>query len=288
MNPHDSTAATIHFDRNRQSRGDWDGFAQHRTHVTALIQAVGRRRDVVAASDRHELVILGIGNGNDIDLESVVGRYDSTTLVDLDDEAVTHCRSRLPIEVTEKINLVTPIDLTGMLEQMPMHGAEPMPWNETDWDRWLALARDPQPVGVPLGDVVISTCLLSQMLDSVVGWLPPSHPRLAEAMLAVRDGHLRLLTRLTRTGGTSVLITDFVSSDTLPALGDVAAERMPMMIQQAVESRNFFTGLHPGVLVQRLSFPTTDRAAATAVHGPWRWKLGPRTFAVAAISTEMK
>ncbi|WP_146532375.1 hypothetical protein [Rubripirellula reticaptiva] len=280
-----SSAATVHFDRNRQSRNDWDSFADHRASVTGLIQAVGRRRDANAKSDDESLVVLGVGNGNDLDLPSLISRYRSTTLVDLDVEAIEYCRSRLPADVSAVVDTASPVDLSGVLGRLPACDENA---SKSKWDTWLQQARNPDPGSVPMGDVVVSTCLISQLLDTVICGLPPDHPQLADAMLAVRDGHLNLLSRLTKPGGTAILITDMVSSDTLPQLDRVSRFKLPKLVRAAVESQNFFTGLNPAVLMHKLSPPENDRAASTAIHGPWRWRLGPRLFAVIAITTEMK
>ncbi|MGB7325964.1 MAG: hypothetical protein WBD31_13900 [Rubripirellula sp.] len=283
MDSQNNLAAMVHFDRNRQSRDDWDSFADHRASVTGLIQAVGRRRDLDGKSDNESLVVLGVGNGNDIDLPSLVRRYDSTTVVDLDDEAVEHCRSRLSADVSAVVDTVSPVDLSGVLGRLPSCDAD-----SSDWDDWSQQARNPDPAGVPMGDVVVSTCLISQLLDTVISGLPPDHPRLAGAMLSVRDGHLNLLSRLTKPGGTLVLITDMVSSDTLPQLNRASRIEMPTLVRAAVETQNFFTGLNPAVLMHKLSSPENGRATSTAIHGPWRWQLGPRLFAVIAITAELK
>ncbi|WP_146453416.1 hypothetical protein [Rubripirellula tenax] len=229
------------------------------------------------------LVLLGVGNGNDVDLPTLVPLFRSTTLVDVDAEAIAHCRSGLPAGIKESLDPNVLADLTGMLGRMPKGD-----WDAIDWNAWLIDAANPPHASAPQGDVVVSTCLISQLIDTVIQWLPPDHDRFADAILAVRDGHLRLLAGLAKAGGTSVLITDVVSSDTLPELADACDDRLPTLVRDSVASRNFFTGLNPAVLMQRLAAAAHPSSPSTAIHGPWRWRLGPRTFAVIGITMETK
>ncbi len=66
-------------------------------------------------------------------------------------------------------------------------------------------------------DVVASTCLLSQLVGNAFHSVGEGHPRFLDLVRAIRLAHLRLMTGLRRAGGTAVLVTDLVSSDTFPA-----------------------------------------------------------------------
>src|SRR5262249_11162330 len=67
-------------------------------------------------------------------------------------------------------------------------------------------------------DIVASTCLLSQLISSAVVAMGDGHPKFAAVMQSLRAGHLRLMNNLLIPGGTGVLVTDIVSSDTCAEL----------------------------------------------------------------------
>ena len=188
--------------------------------------------------------------------------------------------SQLSPTTCEKINIVAPVDLSGVFDQLPESGSPSGSLQEV-----IAAAQSPsvKPEIEP-ADIVVSTCLMSQLFDSVHQLVGESHPEYLPLVFAVRDGHLDLLRRLSKPGGKTILITDFVSSDTLPQLTQVHDQQLMSLLMQSVEQRNFFTGLNPAVLIQKLSGDTP--LTPEAVHPPWRWHMGPRVFGVIAIETQ--
>ena len=106
-----------------------------------------------------------------------------------------------------------------------------------------------------------------------------------ELVLAVRDGHLHKLVNLVQVGGRGLLVTDFVSSDSLPDLADVPKRELPRLACRAIVRHNFFTGTNP------LALLAWFRQAAMAgdidlpqLVGPWRWWVGlARAYLVVAV-----
>ncbi len=244
------------------------------------------------------LCVLGAGNGNDLDLAALCQRYDRITLVDLDHEALKHLiESQKADSLSRQIEIVGGVDLSGILEEQ----RESSPGGDLSLERWIERARNPaKPEPLSQYSVVASTCLLTQLIDSVaIGEVqtsssptetgshgkPVSKTGLAERCLAIRDGHLRLLGELVAPGGVIVLITDFVSSDTLPELFDVDERDLGRLCSSAINGGNFFTGANPLVLAH--SFKTRSGAETFEVRlaPPWRWQMGNRAFAVTAITT---
>lgn len=252
--------AETHFQRNRVTRGDWDDFASHRERVTEAILAAGDGT----------LCVLGAGNGNDLDLARLSDHFDRITLVDLDSEALDHCLASQGKEISERITTVAGVDLSGILDSLGDGMVE-------------TIGRAGHPTGLNLAkhDVVVSTCLLTQMIDSVANAIGPDDPRFVELVLALRDGHLQLLLDLTHSGGTALLITDLVSSSTLPQLAGVPEEQLESLLARAIADRNFFTGVNPGVLARQFGLLG---GGTPEIHRPWRWMMGNRTYAVCAIS----
>lgn len=244
-----------------------------------------------AADDDHQstLCILGSGNGNDVDLVALLSRFARLTLVDLDSDAVDHSLTSLAGVDEPAIETHVGVDLSGILDLLASPPEQSLA-DETI-DQIVDRLQQPSPSSMPIPssmldryDVVVSTCLLSQMIDSVFERLGPDHPRLVEVTLALRDHHLRLLRELTHPGGTAFLITDFVSTDTLPELAEAEQHELDRLLARAIEEHNFFTGLNPAVLWHRMADPLAVGGAATAeLLPPWRWQLGNRIYAVAAL-----
>ncbi|GAA5510103.1 hypothetical protein [Novipirellula caenicola] len=272
MTSSQSPIARVHFERNQRTRDDWDAFSTHRQHVTGIIANTASR-------SHRRLCLLGVGNGNDVDLEVLASHFDEIALVDLDDAAIRQCVGGLSAAAARRVTPHGHIDLSYILSDLDLLRAEPSSAQQT-LDSLVVKARDlPRQIDLGCWDVVVSTCLLSQLIDSVFIAVGPSHPRAAELALAVRDGHLAQLDALVDDGGKMLLITDFVSSDTLPELQQVAADSLQSLVHQAVANRNFFTGLNPAVLRQRMQ----NGHLLPKVYPAWRWIMGPRCFAVCAI-----
>ena len=266
--------AKIHFERNQITRADWEAFAGHRQSIS--------ERLLVASSGRRDptLCVLGAGNGNDLDLSLLVERFQQITLVDLDDSALSHCLSKQSEAVARQIRLEPRVDLSGILNELDSMRTDP-----AKIDLAIERMNDQTEMGKTY-DVAVSTCLLTQMIDSVVLSLGVDHPRFVDLVYAVRDHHLRLLCRLTKPGGTGLIVTDFVSSDTLPGLFSTSDEQLASLLGQAIGAGNFFTGTKPGDLLSRLQTEAVTKTplAGSEIHAPWRWHLGDRVFAVCAIS----
>ena len=271
---HENPLARIHFDRNQVTRADWEIFAAHRQSITECLLSAG------AGREQPTLCVLGAGNGNDLDLPQLAKHFREITLVDLDDSALSYSLSKQSEEVARRIRLKPGIDLSGIL-----NGLDSMRTDESVIDaaieRMSELAEEAKTF-----DVVVSTCLLTQMIDSVAGSLGPDHPRFVELIHALRDHHLRMLCRLTMPGGIGWIITDFVSSDTLPSLSTVPDQQLKSLLGHALAQGNFFTGAKPGDLLSRLQSESVaeTRLKDIAIRAPWRWHLGNRVFAVCAIS----
>ena len=148
-----------------------------------------------------------------------------------------------------------------------------------------ALTAPTPPIGHDF-DVVVSCCVLTQLIALPVDALGDKHPDLTRVALAVRTGHLRLMARLLRPGGHAVLLTDVVSSDTTPSLVRAADGSLPQILAQAVADGNFFTGVNPLALLAVFSSDAWLRGNVVVgeLLGPWAWRVGPdRTYLVVAV-----
>jgi hypothetical protein len=256
---------------NRASAAGWSEFADHRVRLTGLL---------TAHAGQGSLCVLGAGNCNDLDLGRLTAAFDTVRLVDLDGAALNAGVARQPA-TGDKLALHGGLDLTGAFSQMATwsgevpHGAE----------AFLAAAPLASIRHLPSSGVVVSTCLLSQLVGALVEAVGEMHPRFVTLLQALRLGHLRQMLQLTAPGGVCLLVTDVVSSDTLPELDLVDNQALPGCLEHALRDRNFFHGTNPVVLAEL--FRSQPGIAEQVEHvvgvAPWRWNLGPRRYLVAAF-----
>ena len=271
-------------ENNTGSSDAWSAFATHRQRMSELIAGQA------AAGDASRLCILGAGNCNDIDLPHLLGSYREIHLVDLDAAALEAGVARQGLAGNGALRLYGGVDLTGQIEAMEA-------WSSQDEQAAIDVEEVvSRPVAHVAGllpgpfDVVVSACVLSQLIEAVVASIGAEHPRFLECLQAVRLGHLRLLSALTAPGGTAVLVTDIVSSDTLPELATVSDAQLPPLLVEAVHAQNFFHGVNPAIVAMlfRSDPVLSDELSPPALLTPWRWDLGPRIYAVWGLVTRKR
>jgi len=273
------TLADIQRQRNLDSQNCWQAFHNHRAAVTdALCSA--------ASSTGQRLCVLGAGNCNDLDLQVLGKRYAEVVLVDIDSQALAAGKTLQNADPLDHVRSCGGIDLTGVMDVVD-RWTPGAPGSDDEIDRCIERAKAfaaPQ-IGGPF-DVVGSVCLLTQIIEMPVLALGPKHPRLHELIFALRDRHLQMLAELVRPGGHGVLITDFVSSDTLPELASIPEDRFEQAIGEQIERRNFFTGANRIALFSLFQTAPllSPLVSDCKLMRPWRWTLGPRTYAVSGIA----
>ncbi|HJT33839.1 MAG TPA: hypothetical protein VJ783_17465 [Pirellulales bacterium] len=261
--------------RNAARRESWSDYASHRAETTARLVAAAR-----ANSDR--LCVLGAGNCDDLDLTALVGAYREVHLVDIDADALERGAGRLSAAERGVMHLHGGIDLTGCW-QLLGNRQRGESLTDAEIDQVVNCFASTAPPFTGPFDVVASTCVVSQLIEGAVLVLGQSHPRLLEVVLSVRASHQRLMTQLLSPGGRGVLITDFVSSATLPALGQLAEPQWPELLNEVTTRGNFFHGLNPPNVLAALPGVSVN----PRITGFWRWKQAVRTYAVVAIEFSM-
>ena len=264
--------------RNESSVSSWDIAQPHRQQVTShLLQNYN------PANPR--LCILGAGNCNDIDLATLAGTYESIDLVDIDRSAVEKGVTNQRLEESASLTIHGELDVTGVWEQLGSLN-EAADKSDAAIDELIKNSNEWAGLEIP-GEygTVASTCLLSQLIDGVHKGVGVEHERNLELVGAIRQRHFQLLYDLVCPGGTAIMITDFVSSETAPDLPILSGRALTSRLGQMINDRNFFTGLNPMRLTallhepEFLSGPVTDQVCAS----PWLWNLGPRHYAVTAL-----
>ena len=237
---------------NRSTRKNWDFFSRHRNRVMDLLGAESRRQGKVA--------ILGAGNCNDLDLRQLAAECGEIHLFDLDREAMEQALLRQGIPEGSNIHLRDDLDLSGLG------------------------GPDAATAKVPAKDfeLVVSTCVVSQLLESVSRLHPPGSRR-DRTMLRVRDAHLRLLTDLISPGGTGIVVTDMAEAVADPVAAEpneAAPSREPELMER------FFLGLGPKGLEDALGAVPHASESLRRVKQvePWTWQLDAvRRYLVHAV-----
>ena len=270
---------------NSETRKNWELFASHREHTTRLICEATQRFE--SSITNPSLAILGVGNGNDLDLKTLAGKFAKIHLFDFDSAALKYLQSQQlnDPEVAQSVVVEAPIDLTGASNELEnVTGDLPQAKAIELGDRLRSVSNV---LPDRKFDLVVSTCLLTQLLGHVVHCVGDEAEFKNYLMIKIRDGHLKLMSRLIRPTGVGVLVTDFVSSDTLPELNEATTERAVLEVaRKAIATRNFFTGANPWAVKDSLAKMIQEPPESPwSIAPPWRWKIGKRrSFVVTALS----
>ncbi|MCY3776688.1 MAG: hypothetical protein OXH11_11985 [Candidatus Aminicenantes bacterium] len=230
---------------NRSTRENWRSFTRHRNRVMELLGDESRRQGKVA--------ILGAGNCNDLDLVQLASECGEIHLFDLDREAMEGALLRQGVPERPNIHLRDDLDLSGLSDSEHATGPDP--------------AAD--------FDLVVSTCVVSQLLETVSRVLPPGLHR-DRIMLQVRDAHVRLMTGLTAPGGTGIVVTDVAEADSNPGS---SAPPEPASARETVRKGRHFLGLDTKGIRQALGAVRNLKESE-----PWTWQLDPvRRYLVQAV-----
>jgi hypothetical protein len=239
---------------NSAVANEWENYRTHREHVMRLVLEEADR-------NRGRLCVLGAGNCNDLDLTAVSSAFDESHLFDIDGAALDRAVERCAPANRSRIKCHDGVDLSTTT--LPSyHG---------------------------FFDLVLSACLLSQLIDAAVVSVPRKDPSATREILVIRNAHLRLMLDLVVPGGTALLVSDLVSSDTAGQLHHVSeqSDTLVPLLLALIAARNFFTGTNPFSIRALL---TSDSMLAPHVQNitlqlPWLWQLSKdRVYLVYALS----
>jgi hypothetical protein len=246
-------------DRNATTRDAFStqAYSQHRARQMALL----------AASSGERIAILGAGNCNDLDLSAVAQSFGEIHLFDIDGEALHGAVDRQNSDVKRACQLHER-DLTGVagfLEDWRRDSPEPMPAQLSAWKQLSGLIDQ-----VGEFDVVVSTCLLSQVainLRDFFGLVPALNGALCAAIV----GHVSLAAALTKPGGTLLVVSDCITSQ-FP-IHEEAKRRGPLdaIFHLAAEGAAF-PGTDPELIAGLLS---GTEIAGAEFKDAWLWELTP-------------
>ncbi len=261
-----------HRRRNQSTKSFRSAMSEHRQRLMELL-----RND--NGSPGGHLALLGAGNANDVDLSELVNHYDSVTLIDLDEDALRLAFKELSLEQRTKVTCLGGVDVTGIFASLASA-------DTSSRDGVRSIIRQTMSARLPSNkrfDVVASTCLISQLIDSINMVMPAQHPLYLELVLAVRNRHIEQIAELLVSGGKGVLISDFVASETAPELATLKTSQLLAAAQNWIRQNNFFTGCNPNAIHQFLADSSKRlEIVGVTMKGPWRWDIGTKMFAVFA------
>jgi len=268
----------LHRGLNRDTAESWHRYSEHRARVTAL------------APGGDTCAVLGAGNCNDLDLEALASRYREIHLIDLDAEALQRARDRQSEPVARQLVLHGAIDLSGTLHRLADFKRRTLTPAELGSLPQESAGAVLEAIG-PRFDTVLSACVLSQVMHTCNRVLGPETLQLEIIACALVIAHLRLVGQLLRPGGTGVVVTDTVSSESY-ALEELWGERSPLaLLDHLEETENFLSGTSPSFLRRVLR---TDEVLRKTVDPPrliepWLWRLDDRlTLLAYALVFERK
>lgn len=268
-----------HLKRNEESRDLGDTFQGHRDKVMQLITGTATQMTQDENGKLSSLVLLGAGNCLDVDLDALQKRYEKIHLVDVDGDAIAKAAS--DSATPEQCELHSPVDVAAPLMSLTRRD-----FDSADAEALAStlqiLSMDTVAPEIPESDVVVSLCLLSQLVETLSGIIGENHAAFSNALKAVRIGHLRRMLNMLRPGGVAILVSDVVSSVTAPELVDAEESEIPELVRKLVDGRNFFSGTNPAMVLVELNVLTKTSGGPESVHtiDPWKWQPGNRTFAV--------
>jgi hypothetical protein len=266
---------------NLATSSNWNEFSEHRRKLTEMLLS--------QASASKTLAVVGAGNVNDLDLSELTKQFESLALIDLDLQAMQAGVARqFSASIPTNVELIE-WDATGAVENFDaLQACEDQTARNAVLSALLAKLAYPAVFPRKTYDVVLSACLLSQLIGMAKSSLGEAHSEFVTLVQAVRRQHLQTMYELTNPGGLAIILLDFVSSLTAPAIESAHERNLSQLAQSLIAQRNFFTGLNPVVVkkswVELLNF--SAEKSNVQLSDCWKWNLGPRVYLVTALSVK--
>lgn len=273
--PANTAVAANQRQQNASSKMRWQSFGSHRMEVARLLS----RAAAEGGAGRPTLCVLGAGNCNDLELPRLAERFGEVHLVDIDRGAIELAATQQGVREWPGLRLHGPIDLTGIAHVVSRWVNWTPPQQERDLATELASTAPLPEVGT--FDVVLSPCLLSQLIYSVSRVLKMRSLTDDALVAAVRKRHLRMLAELLRPGGVGVMAIDLVAQETFPNLAKATAADLDELMPRLLQEGFYFKGIEPALVESGLRDAGITRIDFTR---PWLWQFGrARRFLVYGV-----
>ena len=256
-----------------QSDPVWDAALEHRGTITVMLAQL-------AEQGVKTICVLGAGPCNDIDVKVLCSVFQQVTLVDIDEKTLSAGVAKQKASGLANLKLLGNVDLFGASDALDEFQQSK---DDSLIDPILDAVSQHKVPELGTYDCVVSTCLLSQLLWSVTKSVGESHPRFVDVLVETRLRHLKLTHSALNVGGHGLLVTDIVSSDSLPDLLNDGID-LKETLRVAINEKNFLHGLNPLAITN--TFAGEEFAGALSsvgVSAPWRWAAPVRTYLCFAI-----
>jgi hypothetical protein len=264
-------------ERNLESKDRWGLYYSHRQKILEIIRSK-------SSSNSDKICILGAGNCNDLNLNILANQFKEVHLVDLDGQAIRNGISRQGLDYCSRLHVHGTVDLTNSLWFLSKFNQEIKP-SESEVKQFIQESNFYLNLYTSESfDVVVSVCILTQLINTTIYSLGHNHPCLFDFILMTRNYHLKYLTNLLKPKGWGLLITDIVSSDSFAKMESIPEESFPNTVNQLIINQNFFHGVNPYKISAMLS--SDPLLSKVRMLRPWRWSFGPRVYAVCAIEAQ--
>jgi hypothetical protein len=182
--------------------------------------------------------------------------------------------------------LHAPVDLSGAFDRLAAFKNKPASAAEQARLPAASVQKILEAVPGPF-DVVLSACMLSQLMHSCYVALGLQHPQLHLMAAALGLSHLRSLAALVAPGGTGLIVTDTISSETY-ALEELWGDRPPLQLLDELDRGNrTLTGTAPSFLrrILREDAEIAPLVTPPRLVEPWLWRFTEEmTFLVYALA----
>lgn len=282
------SAADIQYQVNKRSQSYWPQYEFHRNNITRLLitqshQYTLAHNKSLINNQLPTLAVLGAGNCNDLQLNTLLMYYRHIDLYDIDSAALHYCMKQHGFH--NDINLqhssisIHTVDLTGVAELM--QNIQKNANNSSKQNKLIKYVYNqltsPSIPSIRSAeyDVVVSTNILSQLCNHVYSILGRDHKSVNTLILAIRNHHLGLMLDMLQPNGIGLLVSDLVSSDTLNELHTINSNQNILnLVYRATQQRNFFTGCNPYTIMNQLSqLPNVD-SNSVQLNSGWIWTGG--------------
>lgn len=280
---------------NAQTMGLWEAYASHRDHVMRAIDSAVRA--LPNGTGCRSLCILGAGNLNDVELPRLTQVFKRITLIDLDRAALTTAVERqlgTGCQESAQITVLAPVDLSGVAESVFLRRSLPgsLPAIATRLAQRPSTILTDRPDLVGRFDVVVSPCVVSQLMAQVTQAFPAEVPVQRELARVVRDAHIRLMLWMLTAGGVGVLVSDIAEASNAPSdFARIRDEATGLDLDREVQMLESEGKHYPWLAPRELKEHVLDRRYAALklrarTTEAWLWSFGKKRYLCSALQVQ--
>ena len=245
----------------------WAAFEFHRRKVFDFLRRISTRSG-------QSVCVWGTGRTTDLELIPLVELFGTIDLVELDSSITEEALLQRGFDDHPQVRVHNGVDISGI---------------DRDWQRFLdspdektlqevLSACEVATLDLPTYDVVVSTCLLSQLQRKAVECLEQSslstekkQSLLPQVVASIRKRHLELMLGHTKSNGVALLVTDLTSSEALPEMLNPGADLKSLYLEKVMNG-NHFHGMNPRAILHTAQGPSlAPKIDQVQVSLPWIW-----------------